>query len=106
MPLESQAHSPELADSIVRRIQEATDEALGLFARPDATVRVTVIRGYLHLCTITSKRTYVEGLSRALAEFSEFAMERGRHTLARRLLSMADEIRIVHLLSAGQRATS
>lgn len=96
-PDESQHGAQELEKSLADRIHEATAEALTILARQDTTARVTVIRGYLHLCTITPKRSYREALSRTLAELSEFAMERGRQHLAQKLLLLTDELRASYL---------
>lgn len=97
---------PDEETSLINRIHAATAEALTMLARPDTTARVTVIRGYLHLCTITAKKSHREALCRSLAELSELAMERGRHHLARKLLLLTDETRSSYLASTRHRAAS
>lgn len=102
---DEQHHGPlELEQSLADQIHDATAEAMTVLARPDTTTRVTVIRGYLHLCTIAPDRSYREALSRTLVELAEFAMERGRRHLAQRLLLLTDEIRASYLNSARRRA--
>ena len=84
----------DLFTTTIIELNDATAEALRIFPAQETIGFVTVVRGYAQLAGMNpSNRDYRERLVDAVSKLSEFAMERGGHILARRLLLLADEIR-------------
>ena len=84
----------QLSPVTLTEINSAGADALKLIPGEEAAGLVTVVCGYTELAAMNPSNTaYIERLFEAVSKLAEFVMQRGRHTLARRLLLLANDIK-------------
>ena len=83
----------QFTEQTISKINQTVGEALILIPAEDTIVLVTVVSGYTELVSLNpANRRYVERLSAAMFKLAEFLMERGRQSLARRLMLLRDDL--------------